>query len=110
MVAPSPAVATTLWTALEQNGSGQVTVHSWQTPSTQRLLDGHGCSVLQLTEQLPEQPQTFSCPPPPHVSGAVQVARPQETVPLSQPFEIEPQFIGDGQEVLGLQTHCPLSH
>ena len=48
------------------------------------------------------QPQTFGVPPPPQVSGAVQV--PQLTVP-PQPSDTEPQLSPAGHIVLGVQPH-----
>jgi hypothetical protein len=49
------------------------------------------------------QPQTFVVPPPPQLSGAVQV--PQSSVP-QQPSGMVPQFLPSALQVVGAQ-HVP---
>jgi len=66
----------------------------------------HGCSALYRVPP----PQTPGMPPPPQVSGAVQV--PQLRVP-PQPLPLEPQLMPSSWHVCGVQLppsmkpHCP---
>jgi hypothetical protein len=47
-------------------------------------------------------PQTLAVPPPPHVSGAVQV--PQSSVkPVQSPLGMVPQFLPSAAQVVGVQ-------
>jgi hypothetical protein len=63
-----------------------------------------GLLASHMTAQVPEQPQTFGVPPPPHVFGGEQ-GPPQLTFPVPQPLGIELQFMGGGHEVSGMQMH-----
>jgi hypothetical protein len=67
----------------------------------QFLPPGHTVSAVHAGE-----PQTLDVPPPPQVSGGVQVPVPQVIVP-PQPSAQGPQFRPVGHEVMGVHVGEP---